>query len=40
MRSFAYVRPDDVAAAVRAVAAGPQVKFLGGGTNLVVAAGN
>ncbi|XVQ07194.1 FAD binding domain-containing protein [Spirillospora sp. CA-255316] len=35
MRSFAYVRPPDVAAAVRAVAAEPDAKFLGGGTNLV-----
>ncbi|MEV0148296.1 MULTISPECIES: xanthine dehydrogenase family protein subunit M [unclassified Nonomuraea] len=35
MRSFAYVRPPDVAAAVRAVAAEPGAKFLGGGTNLV-----
>jgi xanthine dehydrogenase YagS FAD-binding subunit len=35
MRSFAYVRPPDVAAAVRAIAAEPQARFLGGGTNLV-----
>ncbi|GAA4497020.1 xanthine dehydrogenase family protein subunit M [Actinoallomurus oryzae] len=35
MRSFAYVRPPDVAAAVRAIAAEPEAKFLGGGTNLV-----
>ncbi|MFI7699997.1 FAD binding domain-containing protein [Nonomuraea sp. NPDC049480] len=35
MRSFAYVRPPDVAAAIRAVAAEPDAKFLGGGTNLV-----
>ncbi|MFB9831961.1 FAD binding domain-containing protein [Actinoallomurus acaciae] len=35
MRSFAYVRPPDVAAAVRAIAAEPEARFLGGGTNLV-----
>jgi xanthine dehydrogenase YagS FAD-binding subunit len=35
MRSFAYVRPPDVAAAVRAIGAEPDAKFLGGGTNLV-----
>jgi xanthine dehydrogenase YagS FAD-binding subunit len=35
MRSFAYVRPSDVSAAVRAAAEEPAAKFLGGGTNLV-----
>jgi len=35
MRSLAYVRPADVAAAVRAIGAEPDAKFLGGGTNLV-----
>ncbi|MGN9842266.1 FAD binding domain-containing protein [Nonomuraea sp. H19] len=35
MRSFAYVRPPDVATAVQAVASEPDAKFLGGGTNLV-----
>src|ERR687889_119756 len=34
MRPFAYVKPVDVEAAVRA-AAEPGAKFLGGGTNLV-----
>ncbi|WP_043623996.1 FAD binding domain-containing protein [Nonomuraea candida] len=35
MRSFAYVKAADVEEAVRAVAADPGAKFLGGGTNLV-----
>ncbi|MEV0384314.1 xanthine dehydrogenase family protein subunit M [Nonomuraea sp. NPDC050643] len=35
MRPFAYVKPADVTAAVRAVATEPRAKFLGGGTNLV-----
>ncbi len=35
MRSFAYVRPTDVPAAVRAIADAPNAKFLAGGTNLV-----
>jgi len=35
MRSFSYVSAPDVATAVRAIAAEPNAKFLGGGTNLV-----
>ena len=35
MRPFKYVRASDEAAAVRAVAANPQAKFLAGGTNLL-----
>src|SRR4051812_44407340 len=35
MRPFKYVRPKDAPAAVTAVAANPQAKFLAGGTNLV-----
>src|SRR5688500_6464166 len=35
MRPFNYVRASDPAAAVRAVAANPQAKFLAGGTNLL-----
>ena len=35
MRSFAYVRPPDVAAAVRAITAEPEARCIGGGTNLV-----
>ncbi|MCK2213464.1 xanthine dehydrogenase family protein subunit M [Actinomadura sp. ATCC 31491] len=35
MKPFAYLKPADVDEAVRAVAGGPGVKFLGGGTNLV-----
>ncbi|SDK49385.1 FAD binding domain-containing protein [Nonomuraea jiangxiensis] len=35
MRPFDYVKPADVAAAVRAVATAPGAKFIGGGTNLV-----
>ncbi|MEU8361254.1 xanthine dehydrogenase family protein subunit M [Nonomuraea sp. NPDC048882] len=35
MKPFAYVKPVDVEAALRAVATEPGAKFLGGGTNLV-----
>ncbi|MEU5716388.1 xanthine dehydrogenase family protein subunit M [Streptomyces sp. NPDC020403] len=35
MRPFAYLRPASVAEAVRASAANPEARFLGGGTNLV-----
>ncbi|MFG2078168.1 FAD binding domain-containing protein [Nonomuraea maritima] len=35
MKPFAYVKPADVEAALRAVATEPGAKFLGGGTNLV-----
>src|SRR5688500_550552 len=35
MRPFNYVRASDPAAAVRAVAANPQAKFLAGGTNIL-----
>ncbi|MEV4170529.1 xanthine dehydrogenase family protein subunit M [Nonomuraea sp. NPDC049709] len=35
MRPFAYVKPTDVEAAVRAAATEPGAKYLGGGTNLV-----
>ncbi|MEV1049438.1 xanthine dehydrogenase family protein subunit M [Streptomyces sp. NPDC049916] len=35
MRPFGYVRPSSTAEAVRLCAAGPQARFLGGGTNLV-----
>ncbi|MFD6532509.1 FAD binding domain-containing protein [Streptomyces sp. NPDC060184] len=35
MKPFGYLRPDSVAEAVRAVAAHPGARFLGGGTNLV-----
>ncbi|MGH1564446.1 FAD binding domain-containing protein [Mumia sp. DW29H23] len=35
MRPLEYVRPDDPADAVRAVAGDPRAAFLGGGTNLV-----
>src|SRR5688572_31997088 len=35
MRPFKYVRASDVTAAVRAVAANQQAKFLAGGTNLL-----
>lgn len=35
MRPFDYLRPDDVATAVRAVADDPDARFLAGGTNLV-----
>jgi xanthine dehydrogenase YagS FAD-binding subunit len=35
MREFAYVRADDAAGAVATVAADPDARFLGGGTNLV-----
>ncbi|HYJ06776.1 MAG TPA: xanthine dehydrogenase family protein subunit M [Chthoniobacterales bacterium] len=35
MRPFKYVRASDAAAAVRAVAANPQAKFLAGGTNIL-----
>lgn len=35
MRAFQFTRADDAASAVRTVAANPQAKFLGGGTNLV-----
>ncbi|MCD4536578.1 xanthine dehydrogenase family protein subunit M [Nocardioides sp. cx-169] len=35
MRELAYLRPDDAATAVAAVAGNPGARFLGGGTNLV-----
>ncbi|MFF5521828.1 FAD binding domain-containing protein [Streptomyces coeruleorubidus] len=35
MKSFAYVRPADVPAAVQAITSHPNAKFLGGGTNIV-----
>ncbi|TDD20980.1 FAD binding domain-containing protein [Nonomuraea diastatica] len=35
MKPFAYVKPADVAGAVRAVSDEPGAKFIGGGTNLV-----
>jgi xanthine dehydrogenase YagS FAD-binding subunit len=35
MRPFAYVGAPDVETAVQAIAAGPDAKFIGGGTNLV-----
>ncbi|MCP3805347.1 xanthine dehydrogenase family protein subunit M [Allokutzneria sp. A3M-2-11 16] len=35
MRTFSYVRADDVDAALRAITDEPNAKFLGGGTNLV-----
>jgi xanthine dehydrogenase YagS FAD-binding subunit len=35
MRPFEYVRASDADAAVRAVAANPRARFLGGGTNIV-----
>lgn len=35
MRTFDYVRPDDVAAAVAAVGEDPEARFLAGGSNLV-----
>ncbi|MCY1065348.1 xanthine dehydrogenase family protein subunit M [Nannocystis sp. RBIL2] len=35
MNRFAYLRADDVGAAVRAVAADPSARFIAGGTNLV-----
>ena len=35
MKPFAYVSAPDVATAVRVIAAEPNAKFLGGGTNLV-----
>ncbi|SDM60162.1 FAD binding domain-containing protein [Allokutzneria albata] len=35
MRTFSYVRADDVDAALRAIIEEPNAKFLGGGTNLV-----
>lgn len=35
MKEMTYVRPDDAAAAVAAVAADPAARFLAGGTNLV-----
>ena len=35
MKAFTYERPTDAAAAARAVAANPNAKFIGGGTNLL-----
>ena len=35
MRSFAYLRANDVDSALQAITSEPQAKFLGGGTNLV-----
>ncbi|MCD4526772.1 xanthine dehydrogenase family protein subunit M [Nocardioides sp. cx-173] len=35
MRELAYLRPDDAASAVEAVAGNPAARFVGGGTNLV-----
>lgn len=35
MNNFSYVRADDVAAAVREMAADKTAKFIAGGTNLV-----
>ncbi|HEY0447921.1 FAD binding domain-containing protein [Actinophytocola sp.] len=35
MKDFGYVRPTDVATALRAIDEQPNAKFLGGGTNLV-----
>ncbi|MQW75871.1 xanthine dehydrogenase family protein subunit M [Nocardioides sp. dk4132] len=35
MRELTYLRPDDAAAAVAAVSADPEARFLAGGTNLV-----
>ncbi len=35
MKSFAYLRADDVDAALQLIGSEPQAKFLGGGTNLV-----
>ena len=35
MNPFIYSRADDAAGAVAAIAAKPQTKFLGGGTNLI-----
>ena len=35
MKAFTYERPSDAAAAARAVAARPDAKFIGGGTNLL-----
>ncbi len=35
MRAFTYERPTDAAAAARAIAANPNAKFIGGGTNLL-----
>ena len=35
MRTFDFVRPDDVEAAVAAVAADPEARFIAGGSNLV-----
>ncbi|MFI7446738.1 FAD binding domain-containing protein [Nonomuraea sp. NPDC049714] len=35
MRSFSYVSAPDVASAISAIGAGPNAKFIGGGTNLV-----
>ena len=35
MRSFAYLRANDVDSALQAITSEPHAKFLGGGTNLV-----
>jgi CO/xanthine dehydrogenase FAD-binding subunit len=40
MRPFAYLSAPDVEAAVRAIAAEPGAKFLGGGTNLCLRVGD